>query len=188
MDVNSDGFELATFSKKNDIEHLFNTYYARLCLFAHKIIENKEAAEDIVQDVFVKIWNKSIDVTEPAAIKSFLYLSVRNACLNYLRHVGVEQKFLDSQNSNSTEVDKVLENIIRAEVLGEVHRAIESLPAGCRQVLKLAYFESLKNDAIAKELGVSINTVKTQKQRALQLLRMKLDINTYIFLIMILRP
>jgi RNA polymerase sigma-70 factor (ECF subfamily) len=158
------------------LEHLFNFYYARLCYFAFKMIGEREAAEDLVQEAFVKLWERQEDFTNELSAKTFLYVTTRNACLNRIRHEEVEKKYIKSHYSEEVEAEKGLQSIIQAEVLGEIHNAIEELPQGCRQVLKLAYFEGLKNHEIAEQLGVSVNTIKTQKARALQLLRLKLDV------------
>ncbi len=165
------------------IRHLFDLYYKRLCYFAHKLIGNKEAAEDIVQDAFVAYWKKSTDFENELSIKNFLYLTVKNACLNVIRHEEVVKKYAESNNDTGYTEEKITENIIRSEVAGEIHTAIATLPKGCRQVLELAYFSELKNDEIAEQLQVSINTVKTQKARALQLLRLKLDVGSLILVL-----
>jgi RNA polymerase sigma-70 factor (ECF subfamily) len=170
------------------LEYLFREYYARLCYFAYRFTDNHDLAEDLVQDCFLKFWDRRADVANETAAKAYLYQSVRNACLNALRHAEVERKYATSQQAGSgTDTPHRLEMIIRAELLGQVHQAIESLPEGCRQVLKLAYFESLKNEEIAEQLGVSVNTVKTQKARALKLLRFRLGDTAFLLFLMLSR-
>jgi RNA polymerase sigma-70 factor (family 1) len=173
-------------SYRLSVEHLFNFYYARLCYFAFKMIGEREAAEDLVQETFVKLWERQEDFTSELSAKTFLYVTTRNACLNRIRHEEVEKKYIKAHNSEAVEEEKGLRRIIQAEVLGEIHNAIEELPQGCRQVLKLAYFEGLKNHEIAEQLGISVNTIKTQKARALQLLRLKLDLGAFTLLTIIL--
>jgi RNA polymerase sigma-70 factor (family 1) len=172
-------------SKDNiSIEILFRSHYARLCYFSFKLIDNQDAAEDIVQDSFIKLWQQDISLKDETAIRAYLYQMVRNSCLNFLRHSAVEKRYAENQKRLSgAENEHSLEWIIKAEVLGEIHKAIEALPQGCREVLKLAYFESLKNEEIAQHLGISINTVKTQKARALKLLRLKLPTSAYMILL-----
>jgi len=165
------------------IKHLFHLYYKRLCYFAHKLIVNKEVVEDIVQDSFIAYWKKQADFDNESSIKSFLYLTVKNACLNVIRHENVVKKYVDNHDITILEEEKITGNIIRSEVAGEIHNAISALPKGCRHVLTLAYFEGLKNDEIAQALDISVNTVKTQKARALQLLRLKLDVGSLILVI-----
>ncbi len=109
------------------------------------------------------------------AIKNFLYTTVRNASLNYLRHRKVAKQYLDYQDSCPLEEANVLDAIIRSEVVDEIYEAIQSLPESCRRISRMGYLEGMKNQEIAEELGLSINTIKTHKQRALQLLRLRLN-------------
>ena len=168
---------------KPEIKEIFEFYYSRLCYFAFKMLGDEEKAKDVVQDAFVVLWNKMADFDNETATKNFLYLSVKNACLNLLRHNAVKQKFITTQDSADFIDEKITANIILAEVNGEIHKAIETLPAGCKNVLKLSYFEGLKNQEIADALNISINTVKTQKARALQILRLKLDKFSFLLLL-----
>ena len=157
-----------------------------MCFYAYKIINNQESSKDLVQDVFLKFQSKPAEFSTELAIKNFLYLSVKNACLNFLRHDLVEKKFAERQAETALVQEEALTHIIKAEALVLIKQSIETLPEGCRSVLKLAFFEGLKNEQIALELGISINTVKTQKQRALQLMRLKLTDNVYLLLLFLL--
>ena len=168
-----------------DIETLFRTYYARLCYFATRMTGDPRLAEDLVQEAWLNCWKARMTFTNEQGAKSYLYTSVRNACLNHERHLKVVKKHEDSALHSTPTVEGIIEDIVRAEVMGEVHGAIERLPEGCRTVLKLAFFDNLKNDEIAEQLGISVNTVKTQKARALQLLRLRLDpLNLTLFLLL----
>lgn len=185
----SSSFENAdknTASNQFDLEYLYQQYYSRLCYYAYTIIGDQGASKDIVQDAFVKYWHSQKKFDSITAIRNFLYVSVRNACLNQLRHLEVTKKYADQQEAEPASTEFGLEQIIRAEVIGEIQKAIETLPDGCRSVLKLAFMEGLKNDDIAAELGISVNTVKSQKQRAVQLLRLKLNFNALLLLMTIL--
>lgn len=167
------------FTDRKDIdlrpEDLFNEYYPRLCDFASRYLKDDGEGEDAVQDAFIVYIEQRDSISQhPSAIKSFLYNTVKNICLNKIRHQKVESRynegfFLDTQDENH-----MLEAIVHAEVIGEIHQALNSLPKGCHLVLKLGYLDGLKNAQIAEELGISLNTVKSQKQRALMLLRQKL--------------
>lgn len=178
----------ASFTKQQ-LEVFFKRHYGDLCYFAFKMINDRQQAEDLVQEAFLKYWNANKEFPNEGALKSYLYLSVRNACLNLGRHEEVklrheESLILHQQQEDPTAADLM----IRAEVLGRIHQAIEELPQGCRSVLKLSFLESLRNDEIADKLGVSVNTVKTQKARALQLLRLKLDPSTFLCLLLLWDP
>ena len=132
-------------------------------------------AEDIVQEAFTGLWEKREEFTEESAAKAWMYTVVRHKALNQIRHQKVIAKSLPQLGGEEVDDQNRLNDLIKAEVLGQIHRAIESLPEGCRNIFKLAYFEGLKNQEIADELDLSINTIKTQKARALQLLRLRID-------------
>jgi RNA polymerase sigma-70 factor (ECF subfamily) len=113
-----------------------------------------------------------------------LYQAVKNASLNALKKKNVKDRYADSIMPISSEEPQVLENLIKSEVYGNLHAALQSLPKGCRKVVRLSYFDGLKNDEISQMLNVSVNTVKTQKKRALQLLRLRL--NSFLILFFLL--
>lgn len=156
-------------------EAFFKQYYPRLCDFAKRFLTDTDEAEDVVQDAFVVYLEQQTTVdAHPAAVKSFLYTTVKNACLNRLRHDKVKTRYCEEHPTAITDNQHVLTAMIQAEVVGEIHQAMRSLPEGCALVLRLGYLEGLKNPQIAAELGISVNTVKSQKQRGLSLLREQL--------------
>lgn len=150
--------------------HIFEMFNNRLVFFAKGIIDDSAAADDLVQDAFVKLWNKRADFKDLNSIKAFLYISIRNVSRNLYKHSKVEEKYL-SFLGDAIDQDPITLKIIEAEVLEEVLRAIKELPEGCRNVINLSYFEGLSNQEVADQLQVSINTVKTQKMRGLRSLR-----------------
>ncbi|WP_114779185.1 RNA polymerase sigma-70 factor [Botryobacter ruber] len=169
------------------LEELFQKYYARLVHFAFQFTNSKESAEDFAQDAFIKYWNLKDEIaTDERAIKSFLYTTVKNASLNAIRHLKVAENFMAQSGFSDIEEETVVHAIIKSEVIGELHRAIESLPESCQIVSKMGFLEGMKNHEIAQELGVSINTVKTQKKRGLQLLRSRLSPEIITLLLLLL--
>ena len=153
----------------------FNLYYAPLCYFAERMIYDRQAAEDIVEDTFMKLWKKHTDFATIQNIKAFLYITTRNACLNLLKQYqrdAASRKEMAYLNGDSD--DFVLNSIIRTEVMAEIYRQIEKLPTQSRKVLKMSVFDNMRNHEIAAALDVSIHTVKNQKVRAMQLLRMNI--------------
>lgn len=171
----------------HSFEELFRGNYAKLCFFALQFLGNEEEVKDVVQEVFVSYWNKreSLSIAE-GAIVSFLYSAVRNACLNRLRRLKIERGYLNEQEADPAEEAAVLNLMIKAEVMVEIHKIITTLPAGCQQIFKMGYLEGLKNPQIAAELGVSVNTVKTQKKRGLQLLKLRLNPNYFSLVALVL--
>jgi RNA polymerase sigma-70 factor (family 1) len=164
--------QLAQEDKKKSISFLFELTYPRLCLFVNKYLSDSVAAEDIVQEVFVKLLCADHSFSSLNAAKAFLYKAVRNDCLNTLKHLGVEQKFQQLQEGTSDQVTpSFVEAIISAEVSGELLNAIDQLPEECRKIFRLSFLEEMSNPDIAAALALSLQTVKNQKSRGYKLLR-----------------
>lgn len=156
------------------LENLFNTYFRRLVYFSYQIVANKETAEDIVQEVFLKYYKNKEEVAVNDLV-SYLYSSVKNTSLNAIRHQKMEAKYKEQVVISELDEDYFLSSITRAEVIAEMHAALETLPEGCKKISYLSFIQEKKNQEIAQELGLSVTTVKSQKQRSLQLLRLRLN-------------
>jgi len=154
---------------KEAFNHIFNMFYKRVCFFAAGIV-SEDAAEDLVQDTFVKLWERRVSFDSLTSIKAFLYLTTKNSCINTYKHQKVVEKFENYQAENIDE-SNIIYRLIEAEVLEEVQQAVQQLPQSYRKVIYLSYFEGLSNQDTADYLNVSINTVKTQKVRSLRILR-----------------
>ncbi|QNF35376.1 RNA polymerase sigma-70 factor [Adhaeribacter swui] len=173
----------AELSKEKVFEQFFRDFYPRLVYFAYQILADKVKAEDTVQEAFIKLWDHRDEVsTNPIAIKNFLYSTVKNSSLNIIRHEKVVEKFKTSFIPAEAEENTVVNYIIQSEVLSEIHQAIQTLPESCQRISRMGYLEGMKNHEIAATLGISINTVKTQKQRAMQLLRLRLNPEAFILI------
>lgn len=154
---------------------IFTKLYSPVCLFAQGIVKDQFVAEDIVQEAFVKLWEKHADFESFPAIRSFLYISVKNASLNYLEKGKVKQKHQDYLLKNDPNIEQsILHGIIEAEVLQHIVSTIEGLPEQCRKIIKMTFLEGLKPKDIAAKLGVAVSTVNNQKMRGLSLLKGKL--------------
>jgi RNA polymerase sigma-70 factor (family 1) len=163
-------------SKEEKMRLVFDESYHALVYFAHQIVDSRSEAEDIVQDALVKYWNHASEISEDLqAIKSYLYTSVKNTSLNLIRHRTVADKYLQMQSADELFSRDALEMILEAETVSLVFKAMDSLPPACRKIAQLSYLQGKKNDEIAEELGISVNSVKTQKQRGMALLRKKLS-------------
>lgn len=150
----------------------FDRYHAALCYFARGFLPDSPViAADVVQDAFERLWERHADFAHEASIRSFLYVTVKNAILDMQKHDKVVRKYSAMQRTEADMQDTMLERMIEAEALADVHRALQKLPEGCRSVLNLGYFQGLRNAEIARQLQVSVNTVKSQKMRAIKLLK-----------------
>lgn len=166
----------------NHLQHLFKENYHSLVFFAYKIIASQSDAEDIVQDAFVKFWNNRQNVADHfLAVKSYLYTTVRNDCLNVLKHRAVIRKQETSLNLDEADEQTALQYLLESETLVFLYKAIETLPPVCKKIAEMSHFHGMKNDEIADKLGISVNSVKTQKQRALELLKKRLPSDLMLF-------
>jgi RNA polymerase sigma-70 factor (family 1) len=168
-------------------EDVFKEYYGRLSYFAFQFVNDKSVAEDFVQDAFVAYWDCKKNVAEhPHAIKDFLYSAVRNSSLNFLKRKKVQDRYFFLRNEEKFENEKVLETMIQAEAMANLHQAISQLPESCKKVFLLAYFQGLSNPEIAQELDISINTVRNHKYNGLKILRSHLDVETFLVFMVIM--
>ncbi len=150
---------------------LFNTFYPRLFSFSLKYVEDKYVAEGIVSNTFLKVWEKRNQVTKIENLRSYLYSMVRNESLDYIKKRNKEIPFnINSHDSVSLMNDLILEE----EVHSLISNALESLPPKCREIFKLSCIDGVKYKVIAKELQITVNTVKSQRARAIKLLKLKL--------------
>ncbi len=158
-------------------EALFKKYYKPLCHFAWQLLGDEEAAKDVVQDSFMNYFDRIDQVSsEEAAIRQFLYSSVKFASYNKIRHEKVGAKYiLTLPRAEERFADDIEHQFIRSEVLAEVNKIIELMPVGCKTVFKKGYLEGLSVKEIAEELQISVNTVKTQRQRAMKIIFNRLD-------------
>ncbi|QDH81102.1 RNA polymerase sigma-70 factor [Echinicola soli] len=172
---------------KPTLEEVFYTFHKKLVYFSFQYLKDKGLAEDIVQDVFVQFAQKENMLQhELAYIQNYLYKAVRNKSINAIRdrkqNLGIDDGMAEISNQDQT----IVQRMIHAEVIDELYAAMETLPEGCRKVSALGFLEGKSNQEIADQLGVSINTVKTQKQRGLKLLRLRLDPEVlYVLLVLI---
>ncbi len=153
---------------------LFDRYYRSLCFFACKYVNNLTTAEDLVQELFLKIWDNRTELVFERSLKSYLYTSIKNSCLNHLKHLQVENKYIqDKQELESRAFFQ--EQMEQEELHRAIYSAINQLPPSCRKVFELSRFNGLKHKEIAKEMGISVNTVKAQMVKAIKTLRKELQ-------------
>jgi RNA polymerase sigma-70 factor, ECF subfamily len=154
---------------------VFNQYFGALVNYTLRFLEEREEGEEIVQDVFVKFWDKCQDLDPDSSVKSYLYRSVHNTCLNYLKHEKVKDAYRQHViqfMERTTEHDREEQDPdkLRAAIMAE----IDNLPPRCSEIFKLSRFEGLKYIEIAEHMGISVKTVEVQMGKALRVLREKL--------------
>lgn len=155
------------------MEQLFKLYYKQLCVYALKYIRRPELCEEAVSDVFTRIWSNRKTILISCSIKSYLYISVRNQCIDLIRkrgldaHVPVEELHFEAADA-SYAANSGLETAELAEV---IENGINNLSPQCKIIFKMSREEGMKYKDIADKLDISIKTVETQMGRALKSLR-----------------
>ncbi len=155
-------------------KEVFNSFFPYLTEYAKNIVLNNDVAIDMVQEVFLKLWKYRKYYTDFKAIRAFLYKTVRNDSLNYIKHTRVENKYRHQYAQEEYDESSVDYQGIKEEAIRLLHKAINDLPSQCKSVILLSV-KGLMNQEIAGRLGVSVNTVKTQKKIAYSKLRNGLD-------------
>ncbi|MCP4312163.1 MAG: RNA polymerase sigma-70 factor [Bacteroidetes bacterium] len=156
---------------RGSFEDLFREFFPPLMAFAKKILMNGDDAREVVQQVFITIWEKRQEVDLSTSLKSYLFTSVHNRSLNVIRD---RKKFASGEVpdvAGEMDVSSVIESMELEEKIMEV---IGSLPEKCREVFELNRFEGLKYSEIAEKLDISVKTVENQMSKALKILREKL--------------
>ncbi|WP_159520673.1 RNA polymerase sigma-70 factor [Sunxiuqinia indica] len=147
-------------------ESLFHEYYESLVHYAEKFIFDQAEAEDLVQELFIDIWDKSRKIDIATSIKSYFYQAIRNRCLNHLKSLKVKDKhhvlYIEAiLGSDDEEVE-----FIDLDILNKIEKSIDELPPQMARVFRLKLLDGMKQDEIASELDISVNSVKTQLKRA----------------------
>lgn len=174
-------FENIKRGDKKAFEQLFKSYYGHLCAFANKIIVDEISAEEIVQDFFVKLWERRQQLSIESSIKSYLFRSVKNLCLNQIKHNNIKLQHAQ-QVINSAETNNYRDNYIEVNLINDIAQSIESLPEKRREIFRLSREKGLKYREIAEKLNISVKTVETQMGLAIKTLRKKLKkYNTFLF-------
>jgi len=156
-------------------ERAFATHYVGLCEYVLRLIGSAEAAEDLVQELFLRLWDTRGPRDASRLTRPYLYVAARNRALKYLRHARVVDAWSEHARgtprcSSVTPEDQC----IAADLRDAVARAVGELPPRCRDVFVLRRRDHLGYQEIARRLGVSLGTVKSQMWRAAELLRGKL--------------
>lgn len=152
-----------------NFEDLFRYNYRPLCLYALHYLQDVDLSEDIVQESYAALWEKLQEGEHILNRKSYLYMMVRNRCLDHLRKKGIPTESLKPYDTYGIIDDDDAQE--RAQTEARMWTAIDSLPEKCREVFIMSKRDGLKYDEIAEELGLSVNTVRNQISKALKVLK-----------------
>ena len=177
--------KISLYGDKEAFRILFYDFFSPLCVYAHRYLDNMEACEDIVQDVFYRIWRDRKELSIQSSSRGFLVTCVRNACLDLIRRNEVEQRWMESAMNFQTEEDNVdLYSTRELEKL--LDDALAKLPERIAIIFRKNRFEGKTYAEIAVEQEISVKTVEANMSKALKFLRVELK--DYLPVLMALFP
>jgi RNA polymerase sigma-70 factor (ECF subfamily) len=154
-------------------KQVFMSYYENLCRYAYTLLKNTEEAEDIVQSMFVKVWEKRGELEIRNSIRSYLFKAVYHQCINQLEHRTVKLKHqvhIAHEMHNEAQLPETFQHELEENIVA----AIKTLPEQCRIIFMMSRYDELRYAEIALHLNISVNTVENQISKALKILRLKL--------------
>jgi RNA polymerase sigma-70 factor (ECF subfamily) len=171
-----------------DFDSIFRKYHHRLFLYTLKFVEDESDALDIVQNVFVAVWESGKFRSGDALLQSYLFNAVKNSCLNHIKHQKVIKKFehgaaLELKEMEAIHYQSGEKSLIENESLKQIEDAVDSLTDIYKEVIVLSRFEGLKNSEIAERLQIPIRTVETRIFRALSILKERISRSSFFVLL-----
>jgi RNA polymerase sigma-70 factor, ECF subfamily len=164
-------------AKKDEsaFEKVFKTYFKYLHAYAFTILKDEAEAEEMVQQVFFKLWERTETLSISGPVAAYLYRAVHNESLNYLKHQKVRSNHrLHVAYSMKNETDHAAKKVAVGELEKKLHEALNDLPEQCRTIFQMSRFDEMKYREIADKLDISVKTVENQMGKALKILRTKL--------------
>jgi len=159
----------------DSFNYFFDYYYSGLCVYAKNFIVDLNISEEVVQDVFVRFWEKRQNIEIESSVRFYLFRTVYNQCMNLLKHKKIERNYIQNQKSREDNLYEEQWNLYNeTELRQALDHAISRLPERCREVFILSRFENLKNKEIAEKLGITEKTVENQISKALRVLKTEL--------------
>ena len=156
-------------------ESLFRSSYVSLVRYAKTLIKDHDTAEEIVQDLFFRLWKDKEKINIESSLNGYLFRSVHNKCLHYIEHNKVVDRHAEEMLNRQPEKQESPADILQyKELQNRIARILEKLPERCGQIFYMSRFEGLKYTEIAEKLSVSIKTVESNMGRALKEFRKEL--------------
>lgn len=170
-----------------EYERIFKLNYSKLCAYATKYLDDVDAAEEVVQEIFVKFWEKREQLTIQKSVQAYFYNAVRNACFNQLRHFKVREEYKRHNEKEIVQTRHTVHDEYNAlELETKIRDSIQALPERRRKIFLMSRFEGLKYKEIADQLKISIKTVENQMGSAIKYLRVELAEYLTLFLLLLL--
>ncbi|MEH6306302.1 sigma-70 family RNA polymerase sigma factor [Olivibacter sp. CPCC 100613] len=166
---------------------IYHLYNKPLLYFVQRYLKNYQLAEEVVADVFVKVWERRQQFANINALRAFLYIAAKNICLNKLRgdRIFKDAENIDDYDQLLTEDSDAFTKIVRAELLKSIMDQVQRLPDKQRQIFHMTFIDGMSMDEIGMHLGMSPNAVYTNKSRALATLRDHIKAKDSLFVVIL---
>lgn len=174
MDKETAGIYVSSADNPALFENVFKSHYKSLHLYALSLVKDNVVADEIVQNVFYKLWKKRAQIKIETSITAYLYRAVYYESLNLIKHAKVSGNYIKYVGKNAEGHENPTDNASLKELQQKIDIAVNELPEQCRAIFQLIRFEELKYREAADKLGISIKTVENQMGKALRVLRSKL--------------
>lgn len=171
--------------KESDLKAVFDLYHKSLLLYSNRFVSSIAECEDLIQDVFISIWEKKISFPDEISLKIYLYKATRNKCYDVIKHKKIEKNYAIDVIQSLEDNNLFLKQVLEEEIVRELYQAIEILPERKKEIIKLS-LKGIRNNEIAEILNIKLQTVKTLKSQSYSILRDKFkDISDLIYFFMI---
>ena len=177
---------LLTKQDPSAFEQVFKTHFKDLHSYAITLVQDDAMAEEMVQQVFFKLWERAGKLTISGSIAAYLYRAVHNESLNYIKHQKVKavHQLYVAHSMKDNHESSASKKLLTSELEKKIQEALNELPEQCRTVFQMSRFEELKYAEIAERLDISVKTVENHMGKALKMLRARLvDFLTFLILL-----
>lgn len=161
---------------------LFELFYSALCLFANRYVEERIIAEDLVQDVFVNIWENRKKINVESSAKNYLFVCVKNHCINHIKQEMCRQNHMDVYKTKMEVEHDYEEFYLHTELKSLLDEALAKLPETYRLIFEMSRLEGNTNKEIAEKLNIPLRTVERYKVKVIEVL--KKDLKDYLPLLL----
>lgn len=180
---------IASLARRDEkiFEQVFKTHVKELNAYAFAIVKDEMAAEEMVQNIFYKLWERPEKLSINGSVAAYLYRAVYNECLNHLKHLKVKKKHeAHTLHQMKNQTDSASKHLVAKELQSRIRQALERLPEQCRTIFQMSRFEELKYRDIAERLEISPKTVENQMGKALKIMRTELAEFLPFFIVLLL--
>jgi RNA polymerase sigma-70 factor (ECF subfamily) len=155
-------------------ESVFKAHFKNLNAYALMIVKDQDVAEEMVQQVFFKLWEQQEETVGQESVATYLYRAVHNTCLNHLKHAKVREGYRAHVHHTGSDMGHNTDHAAVRELREKINEVLNELPEQCRTIFQMSRYEDMKYRSIAEKLGISVKTVENQLGKALRILRTRL--------------